>query len=203
MLRPFLERARCRRDAGLEHRKISGLHSRSPRLATGHMANFATLATAGCQIASDVAADPRADRRQQGDRPCGRRSRGWSSDSARPAGSDPDPGPDRHRQGAGGPRHSRVEFARRRPLRPGELRRHPRQPAGGRAVRLRARRVRRPGTGARATTAGGTPWPFPVSSCASASCAGARSRCHSALRPRGRASSAGQGGTPPSGSAPH
>ena len=42
-----------------------------------------------------------------------------------------------HRQGAGGARHPRLQPARRRPVRRGQLRRHPREPAGGRVLRHR------------------------------------------------------------------
>jgi two-component system response regulator PilR (NtrC family) len=43
----------------------------------------------------------------------------------------------RHRQGTGGARHPRLQPPRRRPLRRGQLQRHPRDVAGGRVLRRR------------------------------------------------------------------
>ena len=60
-----------------------------------------------------------------------------------PAAAYPDSRGDRHRKGPPGPGDPRGERAPERPVRGRELRRDPRGPPGGRAVRLRARRLHR------------------------------------------------------------
>ena len=74
-----------------------------------------------------------------------------------------------HRQGAGGPGPPRPQPARQPPVRGGQLRRHPRDPAGERAVRLQARGVhRRQDRQGRACSS--RPTAAPSSSTRSASC---------------------------------
>ena len=82
-----------------------------------------------------------ADARGQGNDPAHRR-RGRRADRC-PAADGADHRRDRHRQGTGGARAALQRPARRAPLHRGQLRRHPREPGRGGAVRLRARRFHR------------------------------------------------------------
>ena len=87
-----------------------------------------------------------------------------------------------HRQGAGGARHPRLQPARRRPVRRGQLRRHPRDAARGRVLRrpqgLLHRRQRR--------TATATSRPRAAARCSSTRSATCRWRCSPSCCARSR-----------------